>query len=449
VLPSKVSDACLPSLAKLKKLEKLHLGAPADYPDKSEKQLTLSAVIDLFENSFQRTKRDALKAVGIPHHVTADGEIFDIGLEVAFIHPSITNAIIDHCNECPRLERIRFHGTEVDDAGITRLNPMSRVHTIDLRGTKCSTKGLAHIASMRDMRSVTLPFTATNEGIHQICQNKKLTSLIAVCPDATEEALPSIGTLADLTSLRIDGMKVTREGVVHLEQLSNLTELQFNNSNIPQECFASVGKLVKLKTLGLDNSTITDEGLKYLANLKQLEVLSTLDTSVTSVGRLHLFRNLQQRSKLETIALEGGDITRNKQGQIIRVFFNGHHDESLIIDEHLELVAELTDLTELVLYRQNISGDGFRHLAKLQNLNELNLYHSEKISDASIKHLAALPAIERISLYGCESITDKALPLLKDCKTLNSLSLRRTQTTKEGVATLQKLLPSCEISGNR
>ena len=61
---------------------------------------------------------------------------------------------------------------------------------------------------------------------------------------------------------------------------------------------------------------------------------------------------------------------------------------------------------------------GLKHLAKLHQLQHLDLRWCGKITDAGLKHLAKLHQLQHLDLDGCEKITDAGLKQLVGIQSL-------------------------------
>jgi len=110
-------------------------------------------------------------------------------------------------------------------------------------------------------------------------------------------------------------------------------------------------------------------------------------------------------------------------------------NEKLIADPYVEkavrkslkkLTGELTktDLVKVTILNMDntqITDEGLKELAKLQQLEELYMYRTQ-ITDAGLKEIAKLQKLESLSVIG-------------------------TKVTEAGVAELKKALPNCLISG--
>ena len=116
-----------------------------------------------------------------------------------------------------------------------------------------------------------------------------------------------------------------------------------------------------------------------------------------------------------------------------------------ITDTGFKEVAKLQKLITLSLWGGKITEAGLKEVAKLQNLSELDLREIQ-ITDAGLKELAKMQKLEEINLSNTK-ITDVGLKELAKLQNLKQLWLNNTKVTKEGVAELKKALPNCIISG--
>ena len=117
-----------------------------------------------------------------------------------------------------------------------------------------------------------------------------------------------------------------------------------------------------------------------------------------------------------------------------------------ITDEGLKEVAKLQQLTSLNL-RDNtkITNTGLKEVAKLEKLTWLHLSNTV-ITNADLKELAKLQKLKSLNLNSTQ-ITDAGLKELAKLQKLELLFLNSTKVTKAGVAELKKALPNCEILG--
>jgi internalin A len=118
-------------------------------------------------------------------------------------------------------------------------------------------------------------------------------------------------------------------------------------------------------------------------------------------------------------------------------------------DQILELLCEFKNLEYLSLkntYVENVTADGFKHLAKLPNLRDLDLSETD-IGDEVFQHIAALTTLTKLKLVGCEEITD--FKYLASLKNLEDLDLSGTSIGDVDfqVVTSLKALTKLALSG--
>lgn len=143
-------------------------------------------------------------------------------------------------------------------------------------------------------------------------------------------------------------------------------------------------------------------------------------------------------------------------------------NQSELTDSDLAVLAPLKNLTTLYLYRTGIRGPGLVHLERHPKLNALSLdwtevdaaamkhvgnmpgltwlrLESTKVTDAGMADLAKASRLKMLALTNTD-ISDAGLLPLAGLQQLNSLTISGTRVTAEGVALLQKAIPSCRIT---
>jgi hypothetical protein len=114
-------------------------------------------------------------------------------------------------------------------------------------------------------------------------------------------------------------------------------------------------------------------------------------------------------------------------------------------DEALAALAGAADqIVWLDLSGAQASGEGWKQLAGLKNLNRLHLEKST-VDDANLAHVAALPRLEYLNLYGT-GVTDAGLEHLKAAKRLRKLYLWQTKVGYDPALTLQAGTPGLEVN---
>jgi hypothetical protein len=114
-------------------------------------------------------------------------------------------------------------------------------------------------------------------------------------------------------------------------------------------------------------------------------------------------------------------------------------------DEALAALAGAADqIVWLDLSGAQASGEGWKQLASLKNLNRLHLEKST-VDDASLAHVAVLPRLEYLNLYGT-GVTDAGLEHLKTAKRLRKLYLWQTKVGYDPALALQAGTPGLEVN---
>jgi hypothetical protein len=116
-------------------------------------------------------------------------------------------------------------------------------------------------------------------------------------------------------------------------------------------------------------------------------------------------------------------------------------------ERDLQAIAGLNELGVLHIQDTKSNGVALKNLASLPNLGEVIL-SGDQITDAALLALSANGASLKVLTIDSPLITDKGLVNLMKCPQLNSISLRRTQITSEGIAIIQSIptLLVCEYN---
>lgn len=114
-------------------------------------------------------------------------------------------------------------------------------------------------------------------------------------------------------------------------------------------------------------------------------------------------------------------------------------------DRDLQAVGQLSQLNDLRLNTRYVTDEGVSHLRGLRNLEHLDLWCNQ-VTDQGLQHISDLERLATLSIYGTQ-VSDAGLVHLRGLKNLRVLKVRDTQVTAAGAASLEELLPDCEISG--
>lgn len=169
-----------------------------------------------------------------------------------------------------------------------------------------------------------------------------------------------------------------------------------------------------------------------------------------------------QRDAQAVRAIEelGGTVRRGTYGRAVDLCF------AEVTDQDLQVLADLSNLSELDLRYSQVTDGGLAALGKLRSVTNLNLAHtsitgeglhnlrslplvglhlqSSFLNDDGAKHLPSFSSLSRLNL-GSTNITDASVEFLKKLGRLDSLNVAGTDITNSGAATLKNALPSASI----
>jgi internalin A len=151
--------------------------------------------------------------------------------------------------------------------------------------------------------------------------------------------------------------------------------------------------------------------------------------------------SLPDASVADWIQAQGGDVVRDKDGRIVEVSLA----RTWATDNDLEHILGLKDLKRLNLALTYVSNRGIERLQKLDQLEDLNLYAAEFITDAATSYLRANKRLRRLNLRGTD-VTDTSLEYLSALTGLKSLDISQTQISDVGLDHLASLAELEELN---
>jgi internalin A len=146
------------------------------------------------------------------------------------------------------------------------------------------------------------------------------------------------------------------------------------------------------------------------------------------------------------IEAQGGDVVRDEKGQIVEVSLA----RTWATDADVERVATIKGLKRLDLSLTYVSDRGAERLKALDQLEELNLYAAEFITDAALAFLRGNHQLTRLNLRGTD-VTDTSLAYIAELSHLRSLDISFTQVSDVGMEHLAELseLEELNVGGNK
>lgn len=174
-----------------------------------------------------------------------------------------------------------------------------------------------------------------------------------------------------------------------------------------------------------------------------------------------------ERIARQTLLQRGARWELNHDGHVVSVHMGSLQGSPRFADQHLELVADFTELKQLILDYSNITDTGLSHLSGLKNLQTLYLSNTRitddglrslsdlgdletltlafnKVGDAGLVHLRHLPSLKTLNL-NYTSITDAGVEELCHIVTLEDIQVGDTKVTQNGAHRLKEVFPTARI----
>lgn len=251
---------------------------------------------------------------------------------------------------------------------------------------------------------------------------------------------------APLSQLNVRNCKVTDAVIDHIVKVPTLRAIRFSGesgaSSLSDEAIGKLSSLKNLKVLALDHLWIGTEGLKALLPVTTIEELYLSNTLIddSTLEVLAKFPSLRKVRLSQTQISNDGlkFLTACKTLEELDLSQN-----SLLSDDGLVHVGQITSLKKLNLWRVGVGNAGIAHLAPLTKLEWLNLDNTQ-LSDDGLTALKDMKALTFLHI-GSTSVSDAGLPHLYTITALKDLKASRTSVTEAGVATLKEKLPNTDV----
>lgn len=155
------------------------------------------------------------------------------------------------------------------------------------------------------------------------------------------------------------GATITDEGLEHIGKMKQLENLMLFSEEITDEGIAEITACKNLEALLLDGIQLTSASLEYIATLPKLKTLNISCFEIASTDLAHL-------SKSKTLS----DLDLNCD----------------LSDDDLAMLAGIPNLTKLFISGDSLSNAGLNHVAKMVNLDYIDIYAPD-ITVAGVKKL--------------------------------------------------------------
>lgn len=298
------------------------------------------------------------------------------------------------------------------------------VSDVNFKGTAATAENLKPLAAFTALRSLTLDGVPLSDSDLEILTTFKgpLASLNLRNCKITDAALDHLAKIPTLRAIRLSGesgdSSLTDEGLAKLTALKSLKVLALDHLWIGTAGIDSLTTVSTIEELYLSNTLIDDSTLEVLQKFPALKKLRLSQTQISNDGLKHLVACRQ---------LEELDLSEN----------------SLLSDDGLASVGQITSLKKLNLWRVGVSNAGIVKLSPLTKMEWLNLDNTQ-LSDEGLVALKDMKSLVFLHL-GSTSVSDAGLPSLYELSVLKDLKVTRTSVTEAGVTALKEKLPNTEV----
>lgn len=361
---TQVSDAGLPHLMKLPRLDTLFLGfhSHGDGANITDEGLkTVGKLVNLRLLDLSGTK------------ISGEG--------------------LAHLKDLKNLKTLHLESTDVSEADLTYLEPFKSLEWLSLHDEGRITDVAAeHLARLKSLRHLDVHFNITDKGVASlaslphlemftlngdgitdasaecIASMKSLKSLsFEACP-ITDVTLQAVADLTKLVDLTVSQTRVSGDGFSYLRHLPKLSRLMVNFDPAeeqmpvgqPRPHLREIGKLAQVRDLAIWGRSLLGSDLKDLAGLNSVEHLQLTmpvdDEGASALAHLKRLRGLRTNAGILT------DLGLRHLGLLERLEFL--EIEGRFTDEGLLSLAPLDKLYHLQVRSPNITAAGVQALAR-------------------------------------------------------------------------------------
>jgi hypothetical protein len=282
---------------------------------------------------------------------------------------------------------------------------------------------LVHLSALPEIESLSFLYLSshaggnvTDAGMAHLPRPDRLVHFHASDMRIGDEFLKRLGGAARLEDLSLDNTNVTHRGLATLDGLTSLEFLSIADRDLGDAALEALPPLPALKRMALTGWSVTDAGLAQLARQKSLSMLMLSNTSIGDDGLAHL-------AKIKTLSVL-------------------HLSNTRITDAGLRHLADLPNLQALDLQSTQVRGPGLRHIAPF--VEDWLILKRTTIDDAALRELKGAERLLCLDLEDT-AITDAGLVHLYDLPKLNLICLDGTQVTAQGIAALNKAMPTLGV----
>ncbi|MCE5230099.1 hypothetical protein LLG95_10940 [bacterium] len=413
-----VTDASVPDLAKLTRLEELRLIGTQIRGENLSSLASLKNLRTLWVNGDKDFNESA--AMGAISRLT----------QIKSLNPfsyQLTDRGLAQLAASPSIEKIELYwDEEITDAGIESLLRMRSIKALDLSHAKKITRhGIATLARIPTLEAVELPYFIDDDALIAFAKLPRIRSLTALgnsSPfDATKKPI------------------ITARGLKALADKGTMEGISVTGTGIDDAAMAQIGRMTRLKQLELKNIfAVTDAGLAQLSNLKSLEYLyiqnRSYDVTISGLKAMGTLPNFKF-AQLNDIVHDGSvlDLSGWKNMSWLSLITKRRG----VNDADMACFAEFKNLRALTLMTRDVTDRGLASIAGLDSL-EIIQFGVCNAGDEGMKSLARLKGLQHLAIGG--NIGDAGLAELSKLRCLCNLNLTSpAPITDAGMALLRSM----------
>lgn len=385
---------------------------------------------------------------------------------------SITDEGMSVIGEMDKLEVLTITRTAVTDEGLRRLGKLTRLRTLFVEGTRVTGVGFEHLGGLKELAVVGLGRNhVAKEGLAALNRLSGLRVLYLEGatwdPGQVEElrrkpegcqvylhgqlqlwhSKPRAGELAGFryTSPDVTDQFLLRKNPRDMERRSR--EIIRIGSHATVSSLEIIGKNKNINNLILEKVQGIETGKGHLRDLEHIQRLTLNGSELPEA----IWKELGEMGQLRSLVLAGKihsgkglePVAKLAELNALELHDTGAEDADLSVLEGIQ------SLMTVKINEKGITGSGFARWGRLNRLAELDLHHSG-ITDAGLVQLKPTGTLRSLNLKGTR-ITDKGLEHLKQFKGLMHLDLGDTQITDAGLGHLGSLqnLEGINLSGTQ
>jgi hypothetical protein len=338
------------------------------------------------------------------------------------------------------LRRLHLYWQQnISDAGMAHLAALDKLESVDLMGTPAGDAAIRALAGKSQLRSLKTGRNVTDAGLallHEIPVFKTWQGDDVRYDLMAFEAKPN--------HLLLDG-PFTNAGLESLSGLDGLFGLTFfwHCPVFTSDGLASLKQLDNLGFLGCQDQHCDDEAMRHIAAIPRLRMLMGQGAVAGDAG-------FEALSRSQTIEYIWGRECPNFTGRGFAALAAMPALRGLgvscrnVDDEALAMLPRFPALRQLM--PMGVSDDGFRHVGRCEQLENLRCMYCRDTGDTATGHIAGLPKLKTY-YAGQTKITDRSLEILARMQSLERLEFWDCAgITNAGVAHLASLPRLREIT---